>query len=397
MTRHGWRVIRVTRVAVLAAWLCAMVAPGVRAFTTSDGTAGYLVFPKILVEPPPGDLNGVRTDTLIQLSNVSDAGLRYVHCFYVDGRSCEYRANFSIELTRGQPTAWRVSEGLDAGATKIPPVGESFQGELKCVEVTNPQTLTAAVAQDLKGEATILRVSPGTPGSVDASSYNAIGFRPVAGTQSEPPAAFPLKCISGNVGAVCTTPGDDAACTKDGKAGSCASVLCLGQTDGSPECAVATHDACPRTVILNNFFDDAVDPVAQVPITTRVTFVPCTESLPPGLAAEPRNTLIQFLVFNEFEQRMSAGTRLQCYKDVQLSRIDSQPGYEKSSIFNVNVQGTLAGQTRMAAVSGTETNIGRGFVALAEEFHGSAAAAFNLNEQAISSKGDFVRYQAVLE
>jgi hypothetical protein len=68
-------------------------------------------------------------------------------------------------------------------------------------------------------------------------------------------------------------------------------------------------------------------------------------------------------------------------------------------VFNVGVQGTLAGQTRIRGVKDSNTTIGQGLLAVAEEFRrdpvtGSVAStAVNLNEVGLpSGKGDFVRY-----
>lgn len=395
MARHGWRPFRAAALATVACCLGTAVSQTAQAqFPTADAPAGYLVFPKVVVDIGG---TGVKTDTLIQLTNVSTVGPRYVHCVYVDGATWE-PINANVILTAKQPTAWRASEGLNitdpsqpGSGTLVPPVGgrTPFVGELKCFQVNDPQTPVPVAAQDIKGEATIIRVSAGAEGIVDASAYNAIGFQPITVSQTEPPAAFPQKCQGGtNPGVVCS---DDSACTGNGK---CGATLCLGATANSAECATATHVGCPNTLILNNFFDFATDPVTDSPIRTVVTFVPCSEDLTKSGSDQP-STMLQFLVFNEFEQRLSSATRVQCYRETLLSHIDMREGYEQGSVFNVAVQGTLAGQIRIRPVLGpsTETSVGHGVLAIAEEFHGDHAAAFNLNDQGRnSSKGDFVRY-----
>lgn len=398
MARHGWRPFRAAALATVAGCLGTVVSQTAQAqFPTADAPAGYLVFPKVVVAI--GANSSVKTDTLIQLTNVSTVGPRYVHCVYVDGATWE-PINANIVLTARQPTAWRASEGLNVNdpnqpgfGTLVPPVGglNDFVGELKCFQVNDPQTPIPVAAQDIKGEATIIRVQPGDPGSVDASAYNAIGFQPVTVSQTEPPAVFAMKCQDGtNRGAVCTVAGADPTCT----GGTCGPVLCLGASANSAECATATHVGCPNTLILNNFFDNARDPITGEPIRTVVTFVPCSEDLTKSGSDQP-STMLQFLVFNEFEQRMSSSTRMQCYREVQLSNIDMRAGSEQGSVFNVAVQGTLAGQVRIRPLQGppSETNVGHGVLAIAEEFHGGHATAFNLNDQGRnSSKGDFVRY-----
>ncbi|MGH3053612.1 MAG: hypothetical protein ACRDL7_01380, partial [Gaiellaceae bacterium] len=80
--------------------------------------------------------------------------------------------------------------------------------------------------------------------------------------------------------------------------------------------------------------------------------------------------------------------------EVQLSRIDAKPGSEAASVFNVGVQGTLVGQTRIRPVQvASDTLNGHGLLAIAEEFHGPASVALNVNEVGTNpGKGDFVRY-----
>jgi hypothetical protein len=96
---------------------------------------------------------------------------------------------------------------------------------------------------------------------------------------------------------------------------------------------------------------------------------------------------------------MSTATRIQCYRDSLLSNIDTKVGGEAGSVFNVGVQGTLAGQTRIRGVKNSDTTIGQGLLAVAEEFRtdpatgGIASTAVNVNEVGLPvGKGDFVRY-----
>ena len=110
-------------------------------------------------------------------------------------------------------------------------------------------------------------------------------------------------------------------------------------------------------------------------------------------------TTAQFVVFNEFEQRFSTSTRVDCFKETQLSNIDARPGNESSSIFNVAVQGTLTGHTKIRGVPGPETDTGHGLLGIAEEFvklggvAPRSSTAFNLNYAGLNAgKGDFVRY-----
>jgi len=377
---------RFRRLALVAAALAIGAGPlRAQTFPASDQTAGYIVFPKVHVsiDGVPGN---PQIDTLIQITNTSLIGNRIVHCSYTDIDTCQEIANFEIELTPNQPIAWRVSEGLSRPL--IPARGPTYIGELKCVETNSVVTPVPVAANDLKGEATIYTVASGTAGSVDIRSYNAIGFQALNASAAEPPAAINRKCLGGtNPGTVCTL---DSSCMGGGV---CGVVLCLGATTGSAECTTATHVGCPHTIILNNFFDGAQSPVTGKQITTRLTLVSCSEDLNGAVIEDPVQTRVQFLVFNEFEQRMSTAAIIDCFRDVQLSNIDSLSGAEAASVFNVAVQGTLAGQVRMRAVLGQETDNGHGILAIAEETHGAATVAVNLNEVGINSdKGDFVRY-----
>lgn len=390
----------------------------------SDQTAGYVVFPKIFVDTDDIFNQGRKVDTLIQLTNTSATSCRAVHCFYVDGTShcsngtnsadpaplgkgaCRSNAdcdlggtciqgwqpgNFLLYLSPGQAIGWEAGVlnntiPLDASCgavgappnsfqTPIAPVAEHyFTGELKCVEVSvsgsgPAQVLTPMNANDLKGEATIYEVEAGAVGRVDVRSYNAIGIQSVLADGS--------------------TQNDQT--------------MCLGKTQGSTECGTAEYASCPATLILDHWFDgaevDAFDPPAPKVVSTDLTIVPCSEDLE-SQAPPPQTTTVQFLVYNEFEQRFSASTRVSCFVEQQLSKLDT-PNDPTSSVFSVFVQGTLTGQTRIRPVQGAETEVGHGLLGIAEEFNfvigkeqGSAAYMLNYagsNQIAGKEKGDFVR------
>ena len=356
---------------------------------SSDLPAGYLVFPKVVVDVTAASAN--RTDTLIQLTNTSLGGTRVVHCFYVDAADWS-PDDFTLELSPGQPAAWSVRDGTtvdNPGSGLIAGRGDQFKGELKCIEVDQFSVPVPVLANDLKGEATIYTVRDGFPGSVDVRSYNAIGVQTATVSTTSTPSSIGRQCEFGtNPGHACTS---DTDCTGGGQ---CGVTMCLGSNSNSAECAAVPPDylSCPATLILNNFFEGASDPVNGKAITTNVTFVPCTEILINDPDAQP-TTRVQFLIFNEFEQRMSTATIVQCYKDTPLWGIDAKS--QDASVFNVSVQGTLVGQTRMRPVQvAGDTTVGHGLLAVAEEFHGSdASVAFNLNESGVNSnKADFVRY-----
>lgn len=371
-----WALASATVVLFSSSAFGGMINGGENAGVTTNTSAGIIVFPKIVVDTT----NGI--DTEIQITNASDV-LSRAHCFYVNANGhCEINGNicdqtnyetqcapegglcrqgwqprdFRLTLTKRQPVSWRASRGLSGvdfplpprpgepdteqsnKDSFIPPVQEDpFIGELRCIEIDvgNEQPLAA---NDLMGEATIVE----TVGSlVDASKYNAIGIPAIEGAQDGDP-----------------------------------NTLNLGGPD--PE-----YNACPNILTLNHFFDYAkvsthtvdwnVGPTVSSSVTSNLTFVPCsadflTPAAPTANASLPAVTL-QFLVFNEFEQRFSTSTKLYCYKETQLADIDTRPGEDGNgaSIFSAGVEGTLTGQTRIRSVAGTGDYAGNGVLAVLEE------------------------------
>lgn len=374
-----------------------------QATVASDQSAGYVVFAKVVSDPGDVFQTGVASDTVVQLTNTGSA-VRVVHCFYVDatslctngtnrfgtsqacrdssdctpGGSCAAQwsvDDFTFVLSPVQPVGWSVTQGgvaPPAGGSEGGPLpavaSDYFIGELKCVEVDGSTavntTNTPINANDLKGEASIYEVAPGPAGLslVDVRAYNAIGIQAVS-SDGQPQADR---------------------------------TMCLGPASGTPApgsvCTTAEYAACPRNLILNHRFDESPVVPGGSAVATDLTLVPCSENLDDTGAVRPV-LAVQFLVYNEFEQRFSASTRFDCFRSVQLSRIDTRAGNERSSIWNVAVQGTLTGQTRIRPVMGSELDVGRGILAVAEEAQQLAggppaavgSAAFNLNYQATNA------------
>jgi len=123
--------------------------------------------------------------------------------------------------------------------------------------------------------------------------------------------------------------------------------------------------------------------------------VPCSENF--ETPDEQISTTVQFLVFNEFEQRFSAKSSVECYADLPLVFIDSRVNGQ-NSIFSIGVQGTVGGQTLIRPITGSETTAGHGILGIAEqslEIPGALApsfAAFNLNYTGANPQGDIVRF-----
>jgi hypothetical protein len=345
--------------------LAGMVGTAV-ADVTSDEAAAILIFPKLRLDTELG------LDTVIQLSNTSAEPIN-VRCFYVNANShcsndpeevCKtsddcgglstgavcipgwIETDFRLMLTSRQPLVWTLGDGLPVGTfpldgfQRIGPDGQfnldsaipaapedPFIGELKCIEVGEDEA--PVDRNDLKGEATLVLASGD---GLDAQAYNGLGVQAIAGA-------------------------NDAD-----------NVLVLGGAD-------AEYNGCPNIIILDHFFDDAQVPEAGI-VRTDLTLVPCTQDFEMQQCV---TTTVQFLVFNEFEQRFSTSMPVRCFKEIGLSDIDTR---ERSltdddpastgdlrSIFNVNVQGTLSGQTRIRGVDDGAPDHGNGLLAIGEEFY----------------------------
>jgi hypothetical protein len=377
----------VHRAAALTALLCALRAPA-HADVASDAAAAILVFPKILVDTSGHTPRGP-VDTLIRVSNTSDRPIT-MFCFLVSANGhcsnsgdicnpyvrptdsgCDaserctaewHESDFVVQITAQQPIAWLASHGsvpceqnadhdvpclpLSQGGrlgpkgqvnnsstiqSLIPPVQEDpFIGELKCIAVNDPDNLVPVERNNLKGEAEIVRAKTGL---IDVEAYNAVG-------------------IPANPG------------TNDGN-----NTLVLGGGAG------AEYSGCPNVLILDHFFDGATDPISGKQVTTDVTLVPCTEDF----ATQTVNaTTVQFLVFNEFEQRLSTSRAVTCFQEFKISDIDKAS--TDRSIFSAAVQGTLTGQTRIRGVEDTDQIHGHTLLGVAEEFRdGGGSTAFNLH------------------
>lgn len=343
-----------------------------RADVASDQAAAILIFPKLVVDT--SGLLGPSTDSEVQITNTSNSVVA-ARCFLINTSSycsnspinspiactaegvangaetgaggCDTGAacvpqwtenDFRMTLTKRQPVSWKVSEGrlsdfpLSPSSSVPQAQSDPFIGELRCVEV-DPTTFKPIAgfnpinnaAGDLKGEATIVSAEPAT-GKVDARKYNAIGIQ--------------AKDVNN---------GDD--------------ILNIG----GPE---AEYNGCPNVLILDHLFDDAnVQSTGGTTgtVRTEITITPCGADLD---LQTPETVTLQFLVFNEFEQRFSTSTRVTCSKEIQLSNIDTRPiaTDNTASIFNVNVQGTFAGKTHIRPVADIAHGNGKTVVAVSEEF-----------------------------
>jgi hypothetical protein len=304
-----------------------VLASAARADVTSERAASVLVFPRVIAN--------ANEDTIIQIVNTSNSMIQ-AHCNYVDARlidrvtgnpclrpseRCEplwQETNFDIWLTRQQPTHWSVANGralnLNDGIGNdgsgfdpghIPP-RQNFEGELKCVEVTASGEPVAG--NHLRGSAVLVHRNG------DTARYNAIGIE--ANPDAQP--SNPLV-LDGDV-----------------------------------------YAACPERLWLNHFGDGGLIPAT----VTELTLVPCAQDLE---NQSPTSVTVQFLVYNEFEERFSASTTVTCYLSALLNTIDFGG---PNSVFSRIVLGTAVAMTEITPVvqpdgrSGGVIGVARRFVAI---------------------------------
>lgn len=376
----------------MAGWAVALAVGGVGpvlADVTSDRAAAILQWPSVIVAEESFLGVSGEIQTILQVSNTSDQPVK-LWCFYENanshctnsGQVCLSAAeccnpstgcgiclpgwnetDFYINLTPRQPLGWLASDGVagfsptpikqfgkfaidgvtnigignssNAGS-RIPPVAEEpFLGSLRCIVVDEDGNPTDRNV--VKGEATIQAILAGDPGEITVGKHNAVGIQAIEGAVN-----------------------DD-------------NVLVLGGPE--PE-----YNGCPNVVILNHFFDGVEDPVTNGgEILTILELVPCSQDY---LRQEPGAAVVQYLVYNEFEQRFSTSRPFICKQFLPISNIDTTQN--ERSIFSAGVSGTLTGQTRL-------NPIGSGVIAVAHEIHQSSGLAdFNVHFQGDRADPDFI-------
>src|SRR5215468_293292 len=95
-----------------------VLASMTRAEVSTDVSGSVLVFPKVVWTGQVVDGSqtaALERDTVIELSNTSN-NMVHAECFYVDARSLNgqpvwQETDFSIWLTKQQPTHWVASQG----------------------------------------------------------------------------------------------------------------------------------------------------------------------------------------------------------------------------------------------------------------------------------------------
>jgi hypothetical protein len=372
--------VRCWGVAACLALSAVLVRAAVADVTTERGSS-ILIFPRVLSDSG-GLQTGSSVDTIIQISNISNS-MVFAHCFYVNAAPANpfsppgvfnppawQEVDFDIWLTKQQPTHWVVSDGrredpTDRACTRnfrdcsgagfdpglVPPVSDPFTGELKCIEVD--ATGAPINGNHLKGEATIV-----TPDG-DASKYNAIG---VLGLNTG------LNSNDGNT------------------------TLCLGGGTSEACPGGAEYNGCPQTLILNNYAENASDPVidwldnVDSLVSSELTLVPCSQDFENQL---PASVVVQFKLINEFEELFSASTTVTCWGNFRLDAI--------ARVFDVGFLGSRFAQTRMQPATDQEA----GIVGVVEEFHHkpgvlpgtviTGRAALNLHGEGVRPNNDIIR------
>ncbi len=387
-------------VGAVAFAIVALGVAGASAQTTSTtATGSYLHFPKVVVWTTSPDANpqlaagDFAKDTVIQITNTSSAPID-VNCYYVNanrhcggppgsgGAVCRadsdcpagircvpgwQSADFQLDLTPLQPLGWVASTGLsklpcfDCPVPNnqlgiVPKVTEQpFIGELRCFVVESDVPVDNDV---LKGEATIVEAGPylGAPPQVLSAAYNAVGFQATADSQ-----------------------GGDA--------------LCLGGAPGGATCA-ASYTPCAANLSLQHYFDGAS--TATGVVNTELTLAPCSAALETGDLIAPVNRVVALmLVYNEFEQRFSTSTVVNCLENVRLVDIDTPegPAGDAFSLFSIGTQGTLGGQTRIKGAT-ADSDFGPGLVAVAHQYFRASEGTDPTSSAAYQVNGNFAAQPA---
>jgi len=360
-----------------------------RPSVTTNNAAGVVYYPKLRVDDDECVVDTCRVsgepcsadadcegglDTIVQLTNTSEF-LTRVHCFYVNanghcsnatdticteatfrddcpaGGRCIpgwQETDFRLTLTKRQPISWSVNQGLselplnDAPGQgdppqfnegNIPPAPENpFMGELICIQV-DVATELPTDRNDLKGEATIVSI---IDEQLDARKYTAVGIPAIQGAQDGDPNTLNI---------------------------------------GGPD---AEYNACPNVLTLNHFFDNATvtshGGTLAGPVRSEITVVPCANDFL-NQDLNITTATLQFLIYNEFEQRFSTSTKITCFEETFLTDIDTRPGPEGDafSIFSAGVQGTLTGHSTIRPVVGPDVDgyDANSVIAILEENWGS--------------------------
>jgi hypothetical protein len=280
-----------------------------------------------------------------------------LRCFYLNGESC-FETDFSVSLTRQQPTVWNVragrrvnpadnQKGLDPGL--IPPLPANFVGALVCVEVDTSDA--PVIRNQVKGEATIVDNSGTSTGNA-VSKYSAIA----------------VQGISGN--------GDNSLKLNDAEYSACPASLVLNfQRDGGSDpviealgnggrCTNLNQDPC------NNISQctSGVCSTGQSRVLTRLTVLPCRLDI---ASLQPTTVALTLDGRDEDEVSFSGSRTFRCWDSFT---VDSTIVSPLTPIATMSIRGDVP------------------VVGIAEYFHGdsvanTASSAVNLHMQGLCVGG----------
>jgi hypothetical protein len=320
--------------------------------------------------------------------------------------------DFTIWLTKQQPTQWQVSTGrfvnpnddcfdegqidptqcktagLDPGA--VPPVPPEFVGELKCIEVDVSDNPIGG--NHLKGEATI-KFGP------DVVKYNAIGIEgtSLAGQTGNELLLNQPSGVEEDVGQYNACPETlivnhfaegitDPVILAQGFGGTCSTstdIYCQGDGD------------CPAAETCENASEIAIDPATSQltsltsATVTDLTLIPCQQDFEEQI---PGKVKIQLLVYNEFENVFSASTTVECWANFHLYQLTS-PNNPTNSPFHFANLGTTVATTYITPTLDQGGVIGVAGVTRADANSRLTRAAFNIHtagDRLSASEGEVI-------
>lgn len=196
---------------------------------------------------------GNTVDTRVEIVNLSRRDVE-LGCIYVPSSTCS-GFDFHVRLTPNQPLSWRASRGVfnTATFTAVPPF--SGTGELKCVVETELEQLDAH--NTIQGRAAVFGADGQTIG------YSAFGV---------------LRLVDGPLTDVI-------------------------ELDG------VTYTQCPDEQHFAIVASDSSNP-PDLAAQSELVLAPCTEDF---ANLHPTTTIVQFQLFNEFEQVLSASVNVTCF------------------------------------------------------------------------------------
>lgn len=225
---------------------------------------------------------GGTVDTRVELVNLTKRAVE-LKCVYVTSASC-YGMDFYVRLTANQPLSWLASQGSrgSINSNAVPPFSSS--GELKCIVVPDPDDESVDAYNTVQGRAAVIGSDGQTIG------FGAVGF---------------VRLSDGPLGNELNLDGVEYA-----------------------QCPDRQH-----FVFLAS--PNLPDPMAD----SEIVLAPCAEDLENLITTL---VTVQFAIYNEFEQRLSASTSLRCAVRTTLRKL--------GNVFTLAGLGTPTGHLEVRGV-----------------------------------------------